>query len=276
MQKKCKTHVMSSTRKGSTTGGSARSSTVSRSMPTLGFNARRSRAVARRSSKIARRPRRVARIHHRRRIAHPTKALGHRWENALALKKLYKFKYADTAYDLSPDWVLASPAYHVWAGNSLYDPDVTGVGVQPYMFDQLCTATVFNYYTVFASKITVTFMQTTTDLNALVCTIVPATTATLSYDAADDLRVMPHAYQRRFDENKHTMTMSHYMTFDRITPWHKEDRDNVGSYNSNPTVRWFWHVLTHGDLAGADPHIFADIKITYYARLTRTNDMDES
>ena len=49
--------------------------------------------------------------------------------------------------------------------NSLYDPDLTGAGSQPYLFDQLVTSQdgtgLYQRYTVFASKISVTFYQQT-------------------------------------------------------------------------------------------------------------------
>lgn len=46
-------------------------------------------------------------------------------------------------------------ANHVFRMNSLFDPDFTGTGHQPYYFDQL--ATIYQRYTVIGSKLTATF-----------------------------------------------------------------------------------------------------------------------
>lgn len=48
---------------------------------------------------------------------------------------------------------------NVFALNSLYDPNVTGTGHQPFYFDQL--AAIFTKYTVYGAKIKVTFSCTT-------------------------------------------------------------------------------------------------------------------
>lgn len=45
----------------------------------------------------------------------------------------------------------------VFRANDLYDPDYTGVGHQPYGFDQLMT--LYSHYTVLGSKIKVVFMN---------------------------------------------------------------------------------------------------------------------
>lgn len=54
--------------------------------------------------------------------------------------------------------------YRRYRANGMYDPDQTGAGAQPLYFDQL--ATIYNHYTVVASKITVAstpLSQTTED-----------------------------------------------------------------------------------------------------------------
>lgn len=52
---------------------------------------------------------------------------------------------------------------YVYRANSLFDPDYTGVGHQPYGFDQLMTW--FDHYTVIGSKITVTVFNNGTTHN---------------------------------------------------------------------------------------------------------------
>lgn len=51
-------------------------------------------------------------------------------------------------------FVSSQTAHHVFSCNGLYDPDVTGIGTQPYYFDQLMA--IYDHYTVMGSKITAT------------------------------------------------------------------------------------------------------------------------
>lgn len=60
-------------------------------------------------------------------------------------------KYAQE-FDLEPATATGSDV-HVFRANSLYDPDKTGGGHQPYGFDQLCL--MFNHFVVVGAQITV-------------------------------------------------------------------------------------------------------------------------
>lgn len=48
-------------------------------------------------------------------------------------------------------------ATHLFSANGIYDPDITGLGHQPYGYDQM--AAYFNHYVVIGSKITVNWMN---------------------------------------------------------------------------------------------------------------------
>lgn len=53
-----------------------------------------------------------------------------------------------------------SSGSHVWSANSIFDPNVTGVGHQPYGADQW--AAFYNHYTVIGSRIHITVMPRST------------------------------------------------------------------------------------------------------------------
>lgn len=59
--------------------------------------------------------------------------------------------------------VTAAPQTYVFAANSIYDPNVSGIGHQPGCFDTY--ASIYNHYTVLGSKITCKFFPTTTTDN---------------------------------------------------------------------------------------------------------------
>lgn len=68
-------------------------------------------------------------------------------------RQIVKMKYADSVA-LDPG-SSGNVSVHTFSCNSLYDPDVTGVGHQPKSFDEF--ENFYNHYTVLGSKIKVTF-----------------------------------------------------------------------------------------------------------------------
>lgn len=235
----------------------------------------RSNALSLYRRRFKARPRRMARIHRRRRIARPTRVVRPKWSNAMAQTKLYKFKYADTGFNISTTGTIGSVGQHVFTGNGMYDPDVTGAGVQPYQFDSLVTAQAFAYYTCFASKIKVTFYKSTPADN-IVFTVVPCAAASLAYVNQDDLRVMPYARQKRMADNyRQITTIVNYCTYNKMRPVPVENVSN-GTYNANPTLQWYWHIVADTNAQGTDEDILFDVEITYYVKLSRSNNADES
>lgn len=69
----------------------------------------------------------------------------------LPQKVLVKHKYVET-FTLTATGV---PSSYVFRANSMFDPNLTGVGHQPMYFDQY--AALYNHYTVIGSKITFQF-----------------------------------------------------------------------------------------------------------------------
>lgn len=64
-------------------------------------------------------------------------------------QKVVRLRYVSDRFSLNP--ALGGIASHVFRANSIYDPDFTGVGHQPYGHDTW--QTLYNHYTVLGSKI---------------------------------------------------------------------------------------------------------------------------
>lgn len=81
-------------------------------------------------------------------------------------KLMMKHKYYESIEITSTGGAIYN---HNYSLNGMYDPNTTGVGHQPYYFDQM--SAVYNHYTVIGAKITI--MVTTTaenaPLNAQIC-----------------------------------------------------------------------------------------------------------
>lgn len=71
-----------------------------------------------------------------------------RW-GPLGKRKMIPFTYC-TEISLNPN--IGAAAYHTFAANDLYDPDYSGVGHQPYGFDQMMA--MYSHFTVVGAKIT--------------------------------------------------------------------------------------------------------------------------
>lgn len=207
---------------------------------------------------------------------------GHRWQNSIPQKGYYKFRYQDSSFDMST----AGPFYqviHVFSGNSLFDPDVTGVGVQPYAFDNMVSANApFNKYIVYASKIRVYPKVTEEDPNAVRAIrwlVVPFRDNIPTYNEFEDLCQMPGA--RRFAINSIddcNQKIVNYCSTARVL---SEARDlsgtqYSGNYTSNPNQVWNWYVHTDTWDAQRDLRQKMDVQITYYAKLFKSDSINES
>lgn len=79
--------------------------------------------------------------------------------------KMYRLVYTDRINLNSADGIALTGAQHVYQLNSLFDPDFTAVGHQPYGFDALAVA--YNRYKVVGCKVELTLTDPTND--GLVC-----------------------------------------------------------------------------------------------------------
>jgi len=157
----------------------------------------------------------------------------------------------------------------------MYDPDKTGVGVQPYYYDQAISALLYNGWTVVASKITVYphFLGDAGDLSAFQkIFLYPAlTNVPLTYTDPSDLSNMRYSKQILVSLNTQSKDkgnkLSSYMSTRKMYP-NIVSKDNTlaGTYSSDPNVMWYWHVMfdqTHDNVH--DCYNTFDVKITYYA-----------
>jgi len=106
------------------------------------------RSYARRRTSSSRRPRRVTRFARKTRVGSKRRSSGPKTlvyrGTCMPERLMTTLKYGDS-------YSIGSVAYsqRTYSVNSLYDPDVSGTGSQPYGFDQLCSATSFyNRYKV--------------------------------------------------------------------------------------------------------------------------------
>lgn len=173
---------------------------------------------------------------------------------------------------------------YVFRGNSLHDPDFTGVGSQPYMWDQL-GGVLYNYYMVLASKITVEIASqySVTNTPAFTVHVIPHRATSVTYEERNDLHMMPYAKKLRFSNSPSGLGEAGYKienyckTRQMFPERDSNDASYIALYNANPTLMWYWLIfIENQNYEQADTEIFFDVKIRYYAQLHRRVQLDES
>lgn len=208
---------------------------------------------------------------------HKNSRIGKKWPVPIHQTAIEKFTYLDDLFTTSV--TAGGSALRVFRGNSLFDPDATGVGVQPYCYDQLVSPTaLYQYYNAYASKITVYF-STAAAVKHLRVFLVPNRSDSPAYQDPSDLTMVPHARQTVYDAQDGSKgRVSAYCSTSKMYPEKtSRDSDFVGVYNGNPgaTGVWYWLLYFWSD-DGVPSDITYDVRIDYYARLSRQNIMNES
>lgn len=235
------------------------------------------RRIIRRRRRSTPGARQVVAVMRRPRISRPLKAIRPKWASPLASAARYKFVYSDNDFDMSTSIGGGYETMQIFRGNDLFDPDAVGVGVQPYGFDPV--SSLFAMYKVFASKITVRYYVEETTPKVIV-TVVPSQDNSLDYIDPQDLRVMPRARQKIIS-NAEGLTRNNYIksycTTRSIFPGISVgDNDFNASVLGHPMNVWYWHVqVDTGDIA-QEVTIGMDVRITYYATMSKLSNLPES
>jgi len=168
---------------------------------------------------------------------------------------------------------------HVFRGNSIFDPDYTGVGIQPYMFDELCFANGYTNYRVGGSSIKVYF-RPGAEIRRLHVFVVPMRIAAPSLLDINNIRNTPNHKETTYDsaqESTRGAQLSHYCTLKRLSPdFSAQDADAAAYYTANPNLLFYWCVIFIADGITATTTVYFDVKLKYYTKLVRTDLPTES
>lgn len=156
-----------------------------------------------------------------------------------------KLVYSDAfAYTIA----LGSPALQVFRGNSLNDPDYTGVGHQPRAYDQFTA--LYDKYRVLGSSITARIAYGSSAsagaINLIACVIPSSSPTSL---AAENALITENRYAKTRYLNAYQgmdKPLKHYMTTAKMfgTPSVAvRAEDNYAAVvGNNPSTVWYWHV----------------------------------
>lgn len=203
---------------------------------------------------------------------------------------LYKvLTYSD---DIVPLGVTTAglPAILDYRGNSMFDPDETGVGSQPKYFDTYCGATggnaPYGRYNVMASKLVLDIMPDPTlpsAQNLMEVAILPLRGAagTSPFQNITDMSERPYVKTRVIgNSNASAFTRMTYFckTKQLFGGQNTNELDFSANYNANPASgnSWRWHIGLVNIQTGALSGAYIRARIKYYVQFTVLNQIATS
>lgn len=209
-------------------------------------------------------------------------------------QRLFKtFTFSSEAIKLAQTVADINKSYQ-FRGNSIYDPDQSGVGSQPRWVDTYLGANdgtaPYQKVTVLASKITITVWQDPTLSGTVgsVAGIVAVTPYRGESSAPSNLKeIQERAFVKWVAVNNanssRPLVLKHYAktkaVYQGVSPIYSPD-DFQHAYNANPSSQWYWAVqcvnLING---GAGTSLFScyfTAQIKYYCLLSSLNDVAAS
>lgn len=166
--------------------------------------------------------------------------------------------------------------WYRWRGNSVYDPDLTGGGTQPFGFDQWTN--FYNYWVVTGSSFELTAVNTTNGITAdqacLKLVLVPtsSTAVSITSTALDNAEEFPDARYRLLSSSAaygmQENTIRHYMTTAKVEGVSPStvmsSHFYQGTTSSDPSLSWLWNVGVNNMLENGSTTYTVHVKIRYY------------
>lgn len=186
-----------------------------------------------------------------------------------------KLRYASSFTMTSSSGILAKVQYRA---NSLFDPQETSGGHQPFGFDQW--ATLYNSYMVLGSKITVTWYDIgTVNTNPLTVGVYLSDSASLPYTTTDTFIEARKGQFRQYTGRavKPVVTVSNFSAKKYFNL--KDPKDNIKEYgalvDANPNEEAIFSLIVQSRNAGTES-INATILIEYMAMFSEPKDIPSS
>lgn len=220
---------------------------------------------------------------YRRKAGRAPRAFRTKWASAISQRRLVKFTYADSTFSRTLNVGNGYSSYYVFRGIGPYDPDLTGVGVQPYGWDDYVGQYKFSNYICRASKISVYFRPEAAhaDIRRLHVSVCACRDYAPVMTDISDVRMMPLRKATCYDGNTEGTKgaiLSLYATTKRVCWVQGNDYSAEGSYSAPPGIGWYWIVHFYTDVftSAEELDVYFDVKIKYYTALSRGKEPEES
>lgn len=166
--------------------------------------------------------------------------------------------------------------HHVYRGNSVHDPDLTGTGTQPAGHDEL--SALYNRWRVMGSQIEVTAMSS----NAVVpddLVLRPATSSTPIGGTTEAFSEQPYAQRRTGFSKEQKFYLKQYMSTPKMFGVSKNQVKSEESYAggvTNPDIDWYWLVSYQPVDKTTTQGIYLVVRITFYVTYYQRKVLDQS
>lgn len=168
---------------------------------------------------------------------------------------------------------------YIYRGNSIFDPNFTGVGHQPLGHDQW--QAFYRRYRVIGSRVDIKFLASSAAAENLVGMLVPLNTSTVLSNAED---YMEAAYSKNCNIGQSTSNgvgeLSMYMAVNKIRggPHNlvRYEEDYGALFGANPSKEFFWHIVVRavdGSLTWTCDYA---VDVTYYVEMFDRQSLDQS
>lgn len=177
-----------------------------------------------------------------------------------------KMRYSDTITLSSPGLTVGSRIYN---GNSIFDPDQTGIGHQPLGRDEW--AAFYNKYYVLGSSYRATFVSRSNIQQGQVAVYPkPNSLVSTTMDNAREKPYSKYTILGRIDGGKANVTLKGYMSTKKIFGLNKlsNANDKYSAFQTaDPNQLWTWQFYVQGEdeISAYECRLVLDI--VYYVRL---------
>lgn len=171
-------------------------------------------------------------------------------------------------------------ATHVFRANGCFDPNYTGVGHQPYGFDQW--ANFYDHITVIGSRIKCTFMPTgsavSTGTNMCAITVEDDVTTSTSINQLLEKTGTVFGYSGLSSGKQALVLRKNFSTKKFFNLTDVKDNDSVrGLFTQDPTDQAYYHVMASSTDGSSDPgNVMVAVEIEYICVLSERKNLVES
>lgn len=193
-----------------------------------------------------------------------------KWQATVPTRLPLKLTYCDSDFSITLNAGNSYFDYYEFRGNSLYDCDKTGVGVQPYGYDQYCgpsTSALYQSYIVLASKITVYPKLKTNETLDIKMSVIPTKTG-ITYTDPSDLQMAKYSRIMVYNSeklNNGQKKISHYASSRMMYKNRYDENNQSAAYNANPAATWDWVLAFTSSDGPLEVTTYFDVKIKYYS-----------
>lgn len=215
----------------------------------------------------------------RRTVVKPTKRVKYvkkypkKWvipRNPFPLKTIAKLRYCET---VRLDATTGSSASYLFRANSIFDPNFTGVGHQPYGRDTY--ESIYNHYRVLKSRISCTFLSNgSSSTGHLVCGVAVKDDSTVEL-GFDTIRESKGAHYKMLADSTQKATVTNGYNSKKAFPNNVSDLNSI--MGTNPSEIVFFQIFTTSANNTIDPSsVDVVVTIDYTCMFWELKDLGQS